>query len=228
MEEKKSFPVRKLVESALMIAIATVLSLIKFDLPFGGGVTAVSMLPIIFISHRRGCKWGLVTAFVYGVVQLFFGLDNVAYAQNFAQTVGIILLDYVLAYTVLGLSGGFNRIFGSRKKATAIGIAFARRIPMTREQNIRTAVAVGILFTFTLRFLCHLVTGAWIWGEWMPEEFMGLPMTSPWVYSALYNGWYMLAELVLTELVAMLLYIPLGKLFRGDDLVKPDAQTAAE
>jgi thiamine transporter len=77
---------------------------------------------------------------------------------------------------------------------------------------------VGIAVTFTARFLCHLVSGAWIWGVWMPEEFMGLPMTNVWVYSFLYNGWYMAAEIVVTEIVAMLLYKPLGKYFRGEDL----------
>jgi thiamine transporter len=221
LNEKKLSPVRKLVESALMIAVATVLSLIKFDLPYGGGVTVVSMLPIIICCYRLGWGWGLGSAFVYSLIQLILGLDNVAYAQNFAQTLGIIFLDYILAYTVLGLSYIFKPIFQNRKKATAIGIAFARRIPMTREQNIRTAMAIGIFFSFGLRFLCHWVTGAWIWGEWMPEEFMNRPMTDPWVYSALYNGWYMLAELILTELIAMLLYGPLGKFFRGDDMHKP-------
>ncbi|MBR3271734.1 MAG: energy-coupled thiamine transporter ThiT, partial [Clostridia bacterium] len=78
----KNHTVRRLVESALMIAVATVLSLIKIDLPFGGGVTIVSMLPLILISHRYGWKWGLATAFVYSVAQLVLGLDNVAYAEN--------------------------------------------------------------------------------------------------------------------------------------------------
>ena len=227
MTGKKASPVRKLVESAILIAVATVLSLVKFDLPYGGGVTAASMLPIILCCYRLGWGWGLGSAFVYSLVQLFLGLDNVAYAQNFTQSLGIIFLDYVLAYTVLSLSYLFKPIFQGRKKAVAVGIAFARRIPMTREQNIRTALAIGIFFSFCLRFLCHWVTGAWIWGEWMPEEFMNMPMTSPWVYSALYNGWYMLAELVLTELVAMLLYGPLGKFFRGDDLNKPAAAVEA-
>ena len=188
----KKITARKLVESALLIAVATVLSLIKIDLPFGGGVTVVSMLPLIIASHRHGWKWGVVTAFVYSVLQLILGLDNVGYAASFVMAVGIILLDYIIAYTVIGLSG----IFGSS----------------------RGAVAAGIAVTFCLRFLCHLVTGAWIWGEWMPEEFMNLPMTSPWLYSFLYNGWYMLAELVLTELVAMLIYAPLGRFIRGEDL----------
>ena len=174
---------RQLAESALMIAAATLLSLVKIDLPFGGGVTVVSMLPIILISHRYGWKWGVLTAFVYSIAQLLLGLDNVAYAENFLMGAGIILLDYILAYTVIGLSG----LFGKN----------------------RGAVAIGIAVTFTLRFLCHLVTGAWIWGVWMPDEFMGLKMTNPWFYSFLYNGWYMLFELVITEAVAMLIYSPL-------------------
>ena len=53
---------RRLVESALAIAIATVLSMIKIDLPFGGGVTIVSMLPLVLISHRYGWTWGVATA----------------------------------------------------------------------------------------------------------------------------------------------------------------------
>ena len=184
--------IRKLVEGALLVAVATVLSMLKFDLPFGGGVTIVSMLPIVFYSHRHGVKWGLGVAFVYSLIQLVLGLDNVSYAATFVTACGVVFLDYIIAYTVLGLSGVFGKS--------------------------RTGVAIGILVTFCLRFVCHLVTGAWIWGEWMPETFMNMTMTNPWIYSFLYNGWYMLAELVLTEIVAMLLYGPLGRYFRGEDL----------
>ena len=187
---KRKITALQLVESALMIAVATVCSLVKIDLPFGGGVTIVSMLPLILISHRYGWKWGVLTAFTYSVIQMILGLDNVGYATSFLMGAGIVLLDYVIAYTVIGLSG----VFGKDRKAVAIGIAV----------------------TFTLRFLCHLVSGAWIWGVWMPEEFMGMKMTNPWIYSALYNGWYMLAELAATELIAMLIYKPLEKYFRGE------------
>lgn len=190
----KKITTRKLVESAVLIAVATVLSVLKIDLPFGGGVTVVSMLPLVLAGHRYGWKWGVVTAFVYSVLQLILGLDNVGYAASFAMAIGIVFLDYILAYTVIGLAG----VFG----------------------NGRSGLAAGILLTFALRFFCHYITGVWIWGEWMPAEFMGLPMTSPWLYSFLYNGWYMLAELVLTEIVAMLLYKPLGKYFRGEDIAQ--------
>ena len=188
--------VRQMTESAVFIAIGTVLSMIKIDLPFGGGITIVSMLPLILISHRWGWKWGVTTAFVYSAIQLLLGLDNVGYATGLLMVLGVIFLDYIIAYTVIGLSGIFDQFFGKTRKSVAIGIAV----------------------TFVLRFLCHLITGAWIWGEWMPETFMNLTMTSPWLYSFLYNGWYMLAELVATEIVAMVLYSTLGKYFRGDDI----------
>ncbi|MBP5729014.1 MAG: energy-coupled thiamine transporter ThiT, partial [Clostridia bacterium] len=82
----------------------------------------------------------------------------------------------------------------------------------------RGSMAVGIAVTFVLRFACHLLTGVWIWGEWMPETFMNMTMTSPWLYSFLYNGWYMLAELVVTEIIAMLIYQPLSRYIRKEDL----------
>lgn len=192
--KKQKITTLQLVESALMIAIATVCSMVKIDLPFGGGVTIVSMLPIIMISHRYGWKWGVLVSFVYSIGQLLLGLDNVAYGKTFLMGAAIVLLDYVIAYTVLGFSGAFGK---SRK-----------------------AVAIGIAVTFTARFLCHYITGAWIWGEWMPEEFMGLKMGTPWIYSALYNGWYMLVELVATEIVAMLIYQPLKPYFLGETFQK--------
>lgn len=188
--------VRKLVESALFIAIATVLSMLKIDLPFGGGVTIVSMLPLVLVSHRWGWKWGVLTAFAYSLIQLLLGLDNVGYATTFATVLDVIFLDYVIAYTVIGFSGALEKPFGKTLKAVMIGIA---------------VVFVG-------RFLCHFITGVWIWGGWMPESFMNMTMTSPWIYSLLYNGWYMLAELVVTEVVAALLYKPLKRYIHREDI----------
>ena len=102
------------------------------------------------------------------------------------MSAGIVFLDYVLAFTMLGLSGIFNKVF--------------------RDERKPTAVVVGVIVTFFLRFLCLLLSGAWIWDVWMPEEFMNMPMTNPWIYSALYNGSYMLAETVSHCAVAMVLY----------------------
>jgi thiamine transporter len=56
--------VYRLTESALLIAVAAVLSVLKIvDMPAGGSVTACSMLPLLLVSYRHGTKWGLFTAF---------------------------------------------------------------------------------------------------------------------------------------------------------------------
>ena len=74
---KSTNRVKVLVECAVMVALATVLSLIKlYELPYGGSVTAASMLPILIIAYRHGTGVGLGTALVYGVIQQLLGINT--------------------------------------------------------------------------------------------------------------------------------------------------------
>lgn len=79
--ENRNETLKKLVLSAVMIAIGTVLSLDPFKFGglwlFGGGVTFCSMLPLVIISYIYGCRWGILTAFAYSLIQLILGVDNV-------------------------------------------------------------------------------------------------------------------------------------------------------
>lgn len=78
--------------------MAFVLSFIKIiDMPYGGAVTAASMLPIIIAGYRHGLKWGLITSFTYSILQLLTGLSNVSYATSTTAMIAIILLDYIVA-----------------------------------------------------------------------------------------------------------------------------------
>ena len=189
---------RRLVESAVMIAIGTVLSMFPFSAPwaFGGGVTICSMLPLVIIAHRYGTKWGLFTACVYSVLQLILGVSNVQFAAGygFVLAVGVLLLDYILAFTVIGLSACFNGVI----------------------KNHLVSIVVGIVFTFALRFVCHFLSGWIIWGVITPNE-MGL--VAP-LYSLIYNGGYMLPETIITALVAVLTYKPLKRYWLAEDLAK--------
>ena len=101
---------RRLVECAVLIAIGTVLSLFEFSGPWalGGGITVCSMLPLVLICHRHGTKWGISSALVYGVLQMFLGMKNVMYGRNFWEVLAIILLDYVVAFGVIGLAGIYS------------------------------------------------------------------------------------------------------------------------
>lgn len=103
-----------------------------------------------------------------------------------------MLGDYIFAFTVLGFAGLFS------KK--------------------RFGFFYGTLLGSALRFLVHYVVGATVWGEYMPETFFGMTMTSPWFYSALYNGSYMVLDCALVLLVGWILWKPMGKYIRGDDI----------
>ena len=118
---------RRLVECAVLIAIGTVLSLFEFSGPWalGGGITVCSMLPLVLICHRHGTKWGICSALVYGVLQMFLGMKNVMYGQNFWQVLAIILLDYVVAFGVIGLAGIFDKCIKNRPVSIAVGSVFA-------------------------------------------------------------------------------------------------------
>ena len=86
-----------LVEAAIMVALSTALSLVKiWELPLGGSVTLLSMLPICMLSLRHGLKWGLGGAFVYAVGQLALGLSEVlSWGLTPTALVGTFFLDYI-------------------------------------------------------------------------------------------------------------------------------------
>lgn len=178
---------RTLVECALMIALGTVLANIKiYELPNGGSVTLFSMLPFILISFRHGVKWGLFTGFVNSLLQMLLGFYAPP-APGLLPLVGMILLDYVLAFTLLGLACVFAKPF----------------------KNRLLGVAVGTAIVCLIRFLCSFLSGVLIWGnlnEGLPE----------WVYSLTYNGSYMLPETILSVVAVVLLHKAAPKLFQAD------------
>lgn len=166
-----------LTESAVMIAFATVLSIVKIvDMPYGGSVTACSMLPLLIIAYRYGTKWGLLTSFTYGVIQMFLGMDNLSYATSFWAAIAIILLDYFVAFVVLGLGGIF------------------RKITKTQGQ----ALCVASVVTGFLRYLCHTISGCTVWAG------MALPTKDALIYSLSYNLTYMLPEIIVLATGAVL------------------------
>lgn len=84
-----------IVECAILIAMAFALSFIKIiDMPYGGSVTAASMVPIIVAGYRHGLKWGLLTGFTYSILQLLMGLANVSYATSWVAAV-VCVLRYI-------------------------------------------------------------------------------------------------------------------------------------
>ena len=134
-------------------------------------------------------RWGFGPGMLASFVfSLLQLLLDGAYAWGWQSMLG----DYIVAFTVLGLAG----LFHAKKNGFFIGII------------------VGC----AARFLVHYVVGATVWAEYMPETFFGMTMHSPWFYSMLYNGSYMVIDMILCLIVGALLWKPMGKYLRGEDL----------
>lgn len=174
-----------LCECGILLAMSVSLSLVTvWRAPMGGSVTLLSMLPLLLVGALHGYRWGLGTAFVYSLLQLMLALvsGNVfAYCYTPAATVICVLFDYIVPFGALGLSA-----------AARVRDGDGYRLSRARFMCVTCALV-------TVRFLCHFVTGVVIWGQWAPDG-MG-----KFLYSLLYNGAYMLPELIMTAAGAALL-----------------------
>ena len=176
----KQSRIRILTECSILIALASVLSVIKLvDMPYGGSVTPAAMLPILLFAYRYGTKWGFACATIYGVVQQLLGLENLTYFSTWQSVVGIIVLDYIVAYAAVGLGGIFRRA----------------------EKNQSLALFYGSILVCLLRYLCHVIAGAILWAAY---DF-AFPEGATVIYSISYNATYMLPEAIILSAAAMYL-----------------------
>lgn len=187
MNSKSHLSLRALCEGAVFVALAQVISHIKFfELPNGGSIT-VGMLPIFLYCARWGFGPGLLASITYSLLQLL--LDG-AYAMGWQSIIG----DYIVAFSVLGVAGLFHK----------------------QKYGFFTGTVAGC----AARFLVAYLVGATVWAEYMPDTFFGMTMTSPWFYSALYNGSYIFIDMLLCLAVGWLLWKPMGRYIRGVDLAR--------
>ncbi len=201
---------KRITESAMLIAMAIVLELVSKafipEMPFGGQVTFVSMLPIVLISYRHGVKWGLVSGVAYAMVEMLLGAKTVAAAFQpgyFGDGVLLLnalvmcVLDYLVAFTVLGIGGLFRN----------------------KMENGSAALCLGSVVALGARYVSHILSGYILfsgWAEWFftQEGFPAWganlvaslsPEALGWVYSIVYNGMYMVPEMILTAIAALLI-----------------------
>ena len=204
---------QRLTESAMLIAVAVILEFLSKtfipEMTFGGQLTIVSMLPIVLISYRHGVKWGFVASFAYALIEMAIGGKTVVAAFQpgyfgdgtmITNAIIMCLLDYVLAYTALGLGGIF------RNKIQKPGLA----------------LLCGSLVALGARYVIHIASGYILFSGWAEYFFTqeGFPAwgaglvssLSPemlgFVYSAVYNGMYMIPEMIFTAIAAVLIARP--------------------
>lgn len=180
MATKKRFDTEnrtfQLVLSAVMVALATVLSVIPvMQLPFGGSVTLFSQVPIIAVSWILGVPWGLASGLAYGILQILVGgIGNFSYVQGMLAYIILVFADYLIPFTCLGFGGMFKRVI----------------------KNPYAAATVGTLLVCFVRWFSHFISGATIWTEYAPDTAIKAVLA----YSASYNASYMVPETVITIL----------------------------
>lgn len=191
--DRSHLRVRALTEGAIMLALAVVLNylsgIIFASLPQGGSVT-LAMFPLLFYVHRWGLGKGLLVCFAYGTLDMLLG-------KGYAWGWQSILLDYLVAYTALGLGGLFRG----------------------KSWGIFPCITVGCL----ARFLVHHISGVTLYRIIEPTgieglEFLGV-FSNPHLYSLVYNGVYMVPNTIIALAIAGILYVPMKKYFAGHDLM---------
>ena len=177
---------RILTTSAIMVALSVVLAFVSKVIPApwlqGGSITIASMVPIIVVSLMFGVRWGLISGFVYSLIQMIMGFYPPP-TQTFLNFAAVVLFDYVIAFGVLGLAGGFYKLFGEKL----------------------WAIPVSGAVVATLRFICHIISGVLIWGVYREEGQSVLG------YSLAYNGGYMIPEIIITTVVLAALAVFIDK-----------------
>ena len=127
---------KSLAFSAIFISIALILSFIKIGLPYGGSVTLCSMLFISLIGYYTGAFWGIMAAIAYGILQFIC-------EPLFLNPIQF-LLDYLLGFGVLGVSGFFS--------------------------NKAKGLVAGFTLGAFLRFICSAISGYVFYGSYAPEN----------------------------------------------------------
>ncbi|MBP7401637.1 MAG: energy-coupled thiamine transporter ThiT [Clostridia bacterium] len=177
----------------ITIAMSTVLSMIKlFEMPQGGSVTPASMLPILLYALCFGPAWGIGVGVAHGLVQ--FAVDP------YWLTPVQMFLDYIAAFGLLGLAG----FFAPGRQARLDQPHILKRLGGLPFWRVALAAAVGIAGRLAASFTAGIV----FYTEYVPEG------QSASAYSLIYNGSYLLPELLIT--IAIL--IAMAAIFRKSDL----------
>ncbi len=205
-----SSKILRLTLSAAMLALACVLAIVCefipfLNLPFGGGFTVASMLPIVLISYMYGVKWGLLTSFTYSLMQITISvvMGKTVYAlftpthddfMGFEIGFAVVIIDYIIAYTMLGFGG----------------------VLRNKVKNKVAAIVLGVIIALSLRYICHIVSGYIFYGAWAEwffsqegfpygEQILGAFTGSglALLYSVVYNGLFMIPEIIVTSIISV-------------------------
>lgn len=170
--------------TSILLAVAIVIDLMMKPLlamPQGGHIS-IALIPIVLMGLVCGPLYGFIGATCFGILNFF--IDGGASA---AFNPWSFVLDYVLAFGMMGVVGFFHKFLYSKKP---YWVYF-----------------VSLIIASLVRYLFSGLSGAWVFAEYAPEN------TNPWFYSfVLYNAGYIFASLGVSLVLITPLMFPLQKL----------------
>ena len=180
---------RALTEGAIMLALAVVLNYLSHMI-FASMPQGGSITLAMFPVLFYAHRWGIGRGALMGFA---YGLLDMLLGGGYAWGWQSILMDYLVAYTALAVGGFF----------------------CGKAWGIFPGIALGCLG----RFAVHYVSGVTLYRIIQPTAVEGFGVfANPHVYSLVYNGVYMLPNMVIALVIAGALYVPMKKFFSGSDL----------
>ncbi len=146
-----------------------------FSLPFGGSVTLGSMIPVMWLSMRRGVRVGIIGGLVFGILALFIDMLLVGAANIIASPIQVIL-EYPVAFGALGIAGIFH------KKTVSFGV-------------------LGVGVSLFIKFIIHYLVGAFIW----VYIYAFPPEWGQFLWPAIYNGSFLIVEFIISSIIIVVL-----------------------
>lgn len=166
---------KKIAESSILIAFSVILFFIALvKLPYGGEITLASMFPIVIIAYRHGTGFGLLSGLVYGIICQLLSISVLSFVTGWVSVVAVIVLDYLLAFSLIGLAGLVRKI-----------------------KNQTKAMIIGTLIGIFARYICHVISGSTVWAG------LSIPTGQAFLYSIIYNATYILPETIVTLIVCI-------------------------
>lgn len=165
--KKTNWNPKMLALGAVCIALSSVLSVITLmEMPQGGSITPASMLPLMLFAYVYGAGPGCMVGAVYGLLQFIIKPWFVSVPQ--------VLLDYPIAYGVIGLTGLFSSM-----------------------RNESLGLSLGVVVASAARYVAAVLSGVIFFADYAGSQ-------NPWIYSLGYNIAYMLPECIICVVLCLL------------------------
>ena len=167
-KENERYAARKLAFAGVCVASSFVLALIKFKpVQYGGSITLASFVPILIFAYAYGAGSGFAVGLIHGLLNFI--------ESPYILTPATFILDYLLAFTSVGVMGFFGK--------------------MQRGKNPALPLVLGCVGVFSVRFLAHLFSGMIFFLQ--DAVWVSLPswaMGNAFVYSLIYQCVYIPAD----------------------------------